>query len=558
MKGPGFPGFRKAKPNAFYKSKPFEGDGRPAVSPFQHEKDNHHLSPHDDGDSYHAQQTRRNAELSKSDYTTDQDVSLDQRFPDDLDGDGNISQYEALKASNRQIDVKVRDEFTLSQQNNMISNARRMHKKSFRNHLKGHRNEEGQLPPGMKENGQGGVSVTDQKVFDEYFNNKWETELDENSLGYAYPNVYGQVTHYTDKTPNIDIAEIQLTNDEAIQYEIGGALQHAPKDAYGNVKAPNTWTEKESKKYEDGIMRIRQEMADNIKKFDPTADLKNDIRIGICERLTPEFIGKHGAKEEMTPEIMKEKNLVEHGDKIYYAREDGSPDIGGGQYVPPNAWSSNHWGKKMADELGLDPESQEYWNIANPKTRNEAKADGGYSTEVVAGTKDDVVGGGAGHVSTYNQGAFSDNHKKHDVRNATEGIQHISFNPQFGNSYNYRDKEGKLHEGLSRNDMLEIKTGMNADQREQKAMADELIRIEEQEKTRQQKLQEERENITSNFINSMPDEDQFFSGINEQENPKEWKKATDKYNKEYSSWHNKAVDANVDFDQVNDVLYPET
>ena len=82
--------------------------------------------------------------------------------------------------------------------------------------------------------------------------------------------------------------------------------------------------------------------------------------------------------------------------------------------------------------------------------------------------------------------------------------------------------------------------------------------IEEQEKTRQQKLQEERENITSNFINSMPDEDQFFSGINEQENPKEWKKATDKYNKEYSSWHNKAVDANVDFDQVNDVLYPET
>ena len=106
--------------------------------------------------------------------------------------------------------------------------------------------------------------------------------------------------------------------------------------------------------------------------------------------------------------------------------------------------------------------------------------------------------------------------------------------------------------------MLEIKTGMNADEREQKAMAEELARVEEQEKTRQQKLQLEREAITNNFINSMPDEDKFFCGINEKENPREWKKATDKYNKEYSSWHNKAVDANVDFDQVNNVLYPET
>jgi hypothetical protein len=283
--------------------------------------------------------------------------------------------------------------------------------------------------------------------------------------------------------------------------------------------------------------------------------------MNICDRLTPEFIAKHGAKEEMTPEIMKEKNLIEdNAGEIWYADKNGDIDAKMGRYVPPNAWSSNSWGKKMADELGMDPETPEYWNVANPKTRIEAKADGGYSTEVVAGTKDDVVTpGGSDHVSEWAKvNTHHGTHEGGDVRAATEGIQHISFDPKWGNSYNYRDKNGKLHKNLSKNDMLEIKTGMNADEREQRRIADELTAAEEAEKTKQMKEAENKEAVTSNFINSMPNEDDFFGDLDQHENEKEWNKAQEKYNKQIADWTNKANEADVDWDQVNNVLYPET
>ena len=442
----------------------------------------------------------------------------------------------------------------------MINGARKRHEKAYRNHLKAFRDEEGNLPPGIKENKQGNVIVANEEAFNDYFNSKWQTEVKENSLGYAYPNVYGQVTHYTDRTPHVNIAEIQLTNIEAIQWAIGGAIEHAPKDGNGNIKSRDKWTEADYNKFNKAMMNHREQMIESINNNDPS-DPKDNIKISICDRLTPEFIAEHGSAEVMTPDIMKEKNLVERGGKIWYADADGDPDIRMGEYVPPNAWSSSGWGKKMADTLGLDPESPEYWNVANPKTRNEAKADGGYSTEVVAGTKDDVVGGGANIVSEYHkpgkygssggQGVVSGN-----IKNATQGITNVNFSPS-GNTYNYRDKNGKLHQNLSKDDMLTIKTGMNADEREQAEINKQISLATEKEKLRQEQELNNKKSVTSNFINSMPIEEDFFSGINEQENPKEWKKATNKYNNEYNKWHERAQNADVDWDQVNATLYPE-
>jgi hypothetical protein len=579
MKGPGLPGFRKQIGRGFYKQNPLDVTNSDR-SPILHEKADHYKTPHDNPEdqSMHALQTRRDNKLSQFDYTTTEDIL---GKGDDIDGDGEISKYEELKARERTIDVKVRDKYTLTQQQTMINNSRRRHFKAYRNHLKTQVDGDGDLPPGMawrtNNAGEKVPYMKNQIKFDKYADRMWigdkgvGGEADKNSLGWAYPNVYGQTTTYEDRTPNIAMNEIQMTNSEAIQFHIGGAIEGCPKDANGNVKEFKYWTKREKDHFEAKMQEHRQLVADNIRK-DGTADLKSDIRVSIADRLTPEFITKHATREKITPEVVKREGLqnigTDQNPKWYYSNDDGSVNMKHGPYVPKNAWSSSAWGKVMADEVGFTPDQEEYWAIGDVKkehhgvkTKKERQFNASQEGEVVGDIHSTYgVGetGGPREIVTKGDEIFEGTEGV-----GTEGIIMVqqprgAKGPSGGPRYHYRDASGKVHNRITYDQMLEIKTGMSANEREALEAKKQLdaetkvfLETDKQNKINSKKL-------ANQYFNSEPNEDEFKEKYGVQfdtdPNSREFKKYQKNFNKAYNKWWEKAENKGVDMDVLSDLV----
>ena len=214
MKGPGLPGFRKTQKHAFYKSKPFEGDGRPSSSPFQH---NEH--PHA-GDSMHARQSREAAKLAEQDFSSNIDV--------DLDEDATTREKLAKEDAFRTTEEKTR--YTKGQ----IYHARnvdiRNHEKMFRRTMMFGDN------PGVKDG-----KVVNERKFNKFMESAWAKEQEENNMQFAYRDLSGTKTVRTDFDRNVDEASHQLTDTEAMRLGLGNYMD-AVTEVVGN-KPKEEWTD---------------------------------------------------------------------------------------------------------------------------------------------------------------------------------------------------------------------------------------------------------------------------------------------------------------------------
>ena len=458
MKGPGLPGFRKTQKHAFYKSKPFEGDGRPSSSPFQH---NEH--PHA-GDSMHARQSREAAKLAEQDFSSNIDV--------DLDEDATTREKLAKEDAFRTTEEKTR--YTKGQ----IYHARnvdiRNHEKMFRRTMMFGDN------PGVKDG-----KVVNERKFNKFMESAWAKEQEENNMQFAYRDLSGTKTVRTDFDRNVDEASHQLTDTEAMRLGLGNYMD-AVTEVVGN-KPKEEWTDEEKLKIE----RLEQEQKE---------EYYSNIKENLEERGTEKFIAEHGTrgdgptKEEQEEEGWTKKGIDSRGNPVWRNAKNET-------WIPDNAWSSSEWGKLRSSELGVDPESEEYWRTGEFKQ---------YGKDIEEHVPEGVVG---------EQGYMGE---KGNI--GTVGVTHVY--PSGGRNqsyYNYRDESGKMHKKISQQELDKLKLEQPSYIAEQEKKQEEMAKT---ANAKEQALKQERINLANDHWDIIPDEGDYANN----------KRGRNKYNKALKKW----------------------
>ena len=468
MKGPGLPGFRKTQKQAFYKSKPFSGDGRPSSSPFQSSSplhgDDQTEHPHS-GNSMHALETQRQAELAKDDYSVKRDVELDE----------DATTKEKLIAGQSTDLVQEKTRFSAGQIYHAHNTDVRNHKKAFKRSTIAS-TVDGDSVPGVRD----GV-IVNQRKFSKYFDNAWQEEQVNNTIGFAYRDLSGTKTVTTHLDPRMTEQRYQLTNQEAVDYHLGDKIGAMVETIF--TKDRDQWTKEEKLT----IDRLMQEKNEETRKL---------IKTNLKERLNQDFIDQHSTRgtgpteEQAAAEGWNNVGKDPSGNIIWKNNR-------GERFVPENAWSSSEWlGKVAASELGLGVEDEDYWNVGiltkRGKTVEENIPEGVVASQLVSGGVDPETGktlqSSRGNVGT-------------------TGITHVYKTGKDRVAlYNYRDEEGVMHKKINQAELDELKS-------KQPSVIEELKRKEEElaasANAKEQALKQERINLATEHHSTIPDEDEF-------------------------------------------------
>ena len=454
MKGPGLPGFRKTQKHAFYKSKPFEGDGRPSSSPFQH---NEH--PHA-GTSMHALQSQREAKLAEDDYSVKRDVELDD----------DATTEEKLTAEQSTDLVQEKTRYTEGQ----IYHARNMdirnHKKGFRRMMMFGDN------PGVKDG-----KVVNTRKFNNFMESAWAKEQQENNMQFAYRDLSGTKTVKTHLDPTMTEQKYQLTNQEAVDYHLGNRISASVQEIF--TKPRDQWTKEEKL----AIDRLTQE------KDEATRDL---IKTNLKERLTRDWHDQHATRggdpteEQAAAEGWRNIGEDNQGNIIWKNNR-------GERWVPENAWSSTEWlGKVGAGELGLGVEDEDFWNVG--ELRKTGKTVEEHIPEGVVGEQ-------------YVSGGVDPNTGKtlQDSRGnvGTAGVTHVY--PSGGRNqayYNYRDESGEMHKKISQQELDKLKLEQPSYIAEQEKKQQDMANA---ANAKEQALKQERINLAEDHMSTQPDPDDY-------------------------------------------------